>query len=66
MAETDREPPLGASKKKDGAEFDNLYTDAQKFIVHNPVLASAVQFGQEVTRVLPFLIYLPTCLGGTA
>jgi hypothetical protein len=40
-AETDREPPHGARKKKDDDEFDNLYIDAQKITVHDPVLASA-------------------------
>jgi hypothetical protein len=62
VAETDREPPLGASKQEDDAEFDNLYTDARKFTAHDPALASAVQFGQEVARFLLFLIYLRTYL----
>lgn len=39
-AETDQEPPHVVRKKKDG--FDNLYIDAQRFIVYGPALASVV------------------------
>lgn len=41
IAETDREPPHGARKKRDEEEFDDLYINAQKITAHDAVLASA-------------------------